>query len=121
MRSQGQRRAERLEERAMTPVERSFDAEFYTHFSALATERLTRLAGAFKGANTPSAHPDNLAKAIEDARHVLHNITGEARLLELADYATLVRRLSQPLGRIGTPLPELTSTRIDTLASLCAD
>jgi hypothetical protein len=102
-------------------VERNFDAEFYEYFATLAAERLRGLATAFAAASPADAPAGALSHVVEEARHALHNITGEARLLDLPDYAALVRRLSQPLGRIGTPLPELSPRQIETLARLCAD
>src|SRR3954462_14073997 len=100
----------------MAPAERSFDPEFYAQFAGTAFARLSRVSQALSAVGAPGAAPRELELAIQEARHVMHNVTGEARLLELPDYAALVRRTSSPLGRIGTPTPTLTATRLATLA-----
>jgi hypothetical protein len=105
----------------MAPAERSFDADFYAQFARLAATRLRQVSDGFTAAAAPTASPNVLAAAINEARHALHNITGEARLLEMPDYAALVRRTSMPLGRIGTPMPALDVDGLRRLAALCAE
>lgn len=78
-----------------------FDQSFYDYFAEHTHKRLTDAVNNIQRYRTGALDYPAL---VQQLRLLLHNLTGEARMLGLPDIGRLTMRLSHRLGRLGTPV-----------------
>jgi chemotaxis protein histidine kinase CheA len=81
-------------------IEPLFDQSFYDQFAQNTAQRLEAIAAALRSYRQ-GALP--YADLVQMTRIALHNMSGEARLLDLFDLGSQISRLSRRMGRMGEP------------------